>query len=174
VIAEQNGSHAPQPPGRTEPSTGTPPPHRNVRLGILYGIGAAAGQALCLILSKMGLSGEFSALSGNVIRMLAATFAIWLYTAFSRQGSETIRQLSMRPRVILLILCGAAFGPLIGVSFSLLAVQKTEIGVASTLIALTPIFMLPVGAIIFKEKFGWQAVAGTLVAIVGVGMLFLV
>ncbi|HLF89008.1 MAG TPA: DMT family transporter [Anaerolineales bacterium] len=143
-------------------------------IGILFGIGAATGQALGLILSKLGLVGDFSALSGNVIRMLAATTAIWIYTLLRNQGKETTRQLSAHPRAILFIIGGSIFGPLIGVSFSLLAVQQTEVGIASTLIALTPIFMLPVGAVVFKEKFSWQAVAGTVAALVGVAMLFLV
>ena len=175
VIAEQNGTNGkPLTGGRTAAPPSTPPQHRNYTLGILYGLGAATGQALGLILSKLGLAGDFHALSGNVIRMLAATTAIWLFTLYRKQTKETVQQLSTHSRAILLIMGGAIFGPLIGVSFSLLAVQKTEVGIASTLIALTPIFMLPIGAVVFKEKLGWQAIAGTLVAIVGVAMLFLV
>jgi drug/metabolite transporter (DMT)-like permease len=68
---------------------------------------------------------------------------------------------------------GALFGPVIGVSSSLLAVQHTGIGVASTLMALPPVFMLPISRIVFKERFGWQAVAGTLIAMAGVALLFL-
>ena len=39
--------------------------------------------------------------------------------------------------------------------------------------ALPPVFMLPISYFVFKERFGWQAVAGTLVAIAGVALLFL-
>jgi drug/metabolite transporter (DMT)-like permease len=170
VIAEQNGHNE----RRVAGSPSDSPPRHNDKRGILFGIGAATGQAVGLILSKMGLANDFPALSGNVIRMLAATTAIWLFTLYRKQAGETFQQLSANPRVLLLIFGGAIFGPLIGVSFSLLAVQKTEVGIASTLIALTPIFMLPVGAVIFKEKFGWQAIAGTVLAMVGVAMLFLV
>ena len=52
-------------------------------------------------------------------------------------------------------------------------VQHAEIGVASTLMALPPVFMLPIGYFVFKERLNWQAIAGTLLAIVGVGLLFL-
>ena len=61
---------------------------------------------------------------------------------------------------------------MIGVSSSLLAVQYTEIGVASTLMALPPIFMLPISYFVFKERFGWQAIAGTCLAMAGVALLF--
>jgi drug/metabolite transporter (DMT)-like permease len=45
--------------------------------------------------------------------------------------------------------------------------------VASTLMALPPVFLLPISYVVFKERFGWQTIAGTIVAIVGVGLLFL-
>jgi drug/metabolite transporter (DMT)-like permease len=70
------------------------------------------------------------------------------------------------------ILGGAIFGPLIGVSLSLFAIQNTNIGIASTIIALPPVFLLPIGYFIFKEHISWQAIAGTMLAVVGVGLLF--
>jgi drug/metabolite transporter (DMT)-like permease len=59
------------------------------------------------------------------------------------------------------------------VSASLLAVQHAEIGVASTLMALPPVIILPISYFIFKEKISWQAIAGTILAIAGVAILFL-
>ena len=59
-----------------------------------------------------------------------------------------------------------------GVSLSLLAVQNAQVGVASTLTSLTPVFMLPISALVFKEQLKWQAIAGTLLAMAGVAVLF--
>jgi drug/metabolite transporter (DMT)-like permease len=42
------------------------------------------------------------------------------------------------------------------------------------LMALPPVIILPIGYFAFKEKLGWQAIAGTLLAITGVAVLFLV
>jgi drug/metabolite transporter (DMT)-like permease len=39
--------------------------------------------------------------------------------------------------------------------------------------ALTPIILLPVSYFVFKEKIGWQAILGTVLAIAGVAILFL-
>jgi drug/metabolite transporter (DMT)-like permease len=77
------------------------------------------------------------------------------------------------PAVFGWVAFGALLGPVIGVSSSLLAVQHVNIGVASTLMALPLIFMLPISYLVFKERFGWQVVAGTLIAIAGVALLFL-
>jgi drug/metabolite transporter (DMT)-like permease len=61
----------------------------------------------------------------------------------------------------------------LGVLSSLFAVQHAEIGVASTLMALPPVIILPISYFVFKEKIGWQAILGTVLAIAGVAILFL-
>jgi drug/metabolite transporter (DMT)-like permease len=140
--------------------------------GIIAGGLAATGQAVGVVLAKNGLKGDFPALSGNVIRMTAAFTALWLVTLIQGQAASTIRQAKERRKSMLYILGGSIFGPLIGVSLSLFAIQNVDIGIASTIIALPPIFLLPIGHYVFKERITWKAVAGTLVAISGVGLLF--
>jgi drug/metabolite transporter (DMT)-like permease len=141
--------------------------------GLLFGVGAAAGQAIGLVLAKEGLVGDFSALSGTFMRMLAAATILWAFTLLRRQAGVTLHKLTSQPRAALWILGGSFTGPFLGVTFSLVAVQRTDVGIASTLMALPPVILLPVGYFVFKERFGWQAVLGTLVALAGVGMLFL-
>jgi drug/metabolite transporter (DMT)-like permease len=50
----------------------------------------------------------------------------------------------------------------------LVAVQLTFVGIASTLMALTPIIILPISKWVFKEQVTRRAVIGTLVCLVGV------
>jgi drug/metabolite transporter (DMT)-like permease len=78
------------------------------------------------------------------------------------------------PGVLRLIAVGAFMGPFLGVWLSLFAIQHAEVGVVSTLMALPPVLLLPVSFVLFKERFGWQAVAGTLLAMSGIALLFLV
>ena len=68
---------------------------------------------------------------------------------------------------------GAFFGPFIGIWLSLIAIKYANIGIASTLMALPPIFLLPLTRIIFKEKVSWRALFGTIFAVGGVAMIFL-
>jgi drug/metabolite transporter (DMT)-like permease len=142
-------------------------------LGILFGLGAATGQALGLITAKKGLYGDFPALSGTLVRMLVAMVTMWALTLIQRQVRFTFQQLSRNRKALWLILGGAITGPFLGVTFSLVAIQNTEVGVASTLMALPPVILLPISRIVFNEQFGWQAILGTLIAIFGVAMLFL-
>ena len=162
VVLERNGQ-----------AQDNPADSRTYTLGILFGLGAATGQALGLITAKKGLYGDFPALTATLMRMLVAMLTLWGITFFQRQAAYTIRQLVEHRRSAWLIVGGAITGPFLGVTASLIAIQNTEVGVASTLMALPPIFLLPVGHYVFGERFGWQAIAGTLVAITGVAMLFL-
>jgi drug/metabolite transporter (DMT)-like permease len=147
--------------------------HNHVR-GILFGLGAATGQALGLVLSKNGLYGDFSPISANLIRMLTAMIVLWAITLFQREARSTFERLNANRRSMRFLFVGVVAGPFLGVSLSLFAIQRTEIGIASTLMALPPVFLLPISYIFFKERFGWRAIAGTFVAVAGVAMLFLV
>jgi drug/metabolite transporter (DMT)-like permease len=142
-------------------------------VGISFGILAALGQATGLVFSKQGMLGDFSPISGNVIRMLAATIALWLMAALQKQAGKTVETLRANPSALGLLALAALIGPVAGVSLSLLAVQNTAVGVASVLTSLAPIFMLPFSRLLLKESLGWQAIAGTLLATVGVVILFL-
>jgi drug/metabolite transporter (DMT)-like permease len=141
--------------------------------GLIAGLIAATGQALGMILAKKGLSEDFPALSGNVIRMTAAFIALWAVTIIQGQVLSTVQQAGNHKSAMVYILIGSFFGPLIGVSLSLFAIQKTNIGIASTIIALPPIFLLPIGHFIFREKITWKAIMGTVLAITGVSLLIL-
>jgi drug/metabolite transporter (DMT)-like permease len=146
----------------------------NYLKGILFGIGGAIGQALGFVLAKVGLSDNFSPISANYIRMITAMVVIWVVTAIQKKLSATISQVISNPTAMWRIIAGAFSGPFVGVSLSLFALQHTSIGVASTLMALPPLFLLPVDHFYLKEKIGWGAIAGTILALVGVGILFLV
>ena len=146
---------------------------RHYWLGIALGIGAALGQALGLIASKVGMEGDFAPLSANVIRMLVAMAVMWAYTLLRGEAQPTFKALGDK-KASLATLGGSLVGPFIGVWLSLIAVQLTRVGIASTLMALPPVLVLPLSHWIFKEKITWQAVAGTAVAIGGVALLFLI
>jgi drug/metabolite transporter (DMT)-like permease len=112
-------------------------PHGHTRRGVLFGTLAGLGQAVWLVLSKQGMSGDFSPFQANAIRMLAAVLFIWALAVFEGKVATTISTLREKPQVIRLIALGALMGPVLGVSASLSAIQYAEIGVASTLMAWT-------------------------------------
>lgn len=149
-------------------------PHGHTRRGIFFGILAGLGQATGLVLSKQGMLGEFSPFQANAIRMFTALLFTWILTFIQGKTGATVLMFREKPKAIRLLALGALVGPVLGVSSSLFAVQHTEIGTASTLMALSPVIILPISYFVYKEKIGWQAITGTLLAIAGVAVLFMV
>jgi drug/metabolite transporter (DMT)-like permease len=142
-------------------------------IGILLGLGGAAGQAGGMILSKLGLANDFPAFSGNAIRLFAAAITIWLITAAQKKAVPSYHKLRQHPKALWPLLGGVLLGPILGVWLSLIAVQNTEVGIATTLSSLTPIFLLPIGYVAFRERITRRAVGGTLIAFAGTALLFL-
>ena len=64
-------------------------------------------------------------------------------------------------------------GPFIGVSLSLMAVQYTEAGIASTLMALTPIFILWPAHLFFHQRVTFKEIVGAIVSVIGVSLFFI-
>jgi drug/metabolite transporter (DMT)-like permease len=145
---------------------------RRYVIGVLYGFGGALGQALGLVLAKRGLANDFPALSAVVIRMLVAMSAMWIGTFFLKQARPTIQCVLEKRDALKFIVLGSLVGPFIGVWMSLVAIQNTYVGLASTLMALTPVIMLPIVRWVFKERVSQRAVVGTFVSIIGVAVIY--
>lgn len=149
------------------------PPARRYGQGIWLAIGGAAGQAIGLLFSRMGLAGGYSAVSATLVRVSVA--AVILALAGFLRGTLRRRLAVMKDRKALLeITAGSLTGPVLGVILSLVAIAHAHIGVASALMSLTPVLLLPVAHFLFKEEVTARAIGGTLVALLGVVLLFLV
>lgn len=124
-----------------------------------------------MIFAKKGLPPEFPALSGVVIRVIVATIFVWVFAFLSKNAISNIKRIKENKQALKFTMLGALIGPLMGVWLSLVAVQLAKVGIASTLMSLTPIFHLPIGKFL-KEKISHQAIFGTIIALVGVAIIF--
>ena len=141
-------------------------------LGVLLGLGGALGQATGLLLAKNGLVDGFSAISGNFIRVSVAAVTLGLIMLF--RGKLWSQFAKLKDRTAAIQLTGASTtGPVLGVILSLVAISHAKIGVASTLMSLAPLFMLPLAAVFFGERITLRSLLGTLIAVVGSVLLFL-
>lgn len=144
-------------------------PFRITLKGILLGAGGSVCQGSGLVLSKMGLD-HVDGMSGTFIRMaVAAPCFTVIYLAVGNRIKEALAD---RPGLAY-ALGGAFFGPFLGVTLSLVAVKHTHAGVAMTILSTTPITVLPYSALVYKERLTFRAVAGALVAVIGVAILCL-
>ena len=136
---------------------------KHFALGILLGIGGAVGQAVGLILARKGLYGQFPPISANLIRVSAASLGFLLISLGRGEIAAHLRKLKDKP-ALRQIFGAALLGPVTGVVLSLYAISHTQIGVASTLMSLSTLFLLPISRVVFKERISLRALIGTLIA----------
>lgn len=158
-------------------------------VGIVMGLLGAMGQAGGLIFSKAGMGMAapdglmnemagvdpssvvpISPVLGTLIRMLAGTAILLAYAAARATFGETWRKLGNR-RALAQTSAGAFFGPFIGVTLSLVAVKYANTAVAATIMGTSPVLVIPIVAIAYKQKVTLRAVVGALVAVAGVTIL---
>lgn len=141
------------------------------RKGLFFAFLGAAGQAAGLILSKYGMQ-DYDAFSATQIRIITGIIGFIILITLMKRWGRLFATFSHKPAMKRIVL-GSIFGPFLGVSFSLLAIQNTATGVASTLMAITPVLIIPPYMIIYKTRVGWAEVAGAVLSVVGVALLFL-
>ena len=139
--------------------------------GILLAFGGAVGQGSGAVLSKFGMA-SYDAFSASQIRVIAGVFGFSLIFTLTRRWKgvfTTVKDIkAMKP-----ILIGSFFGPFIGVGLSMVALQHTSAGIASTLMATVPVFILLPSVLFFGEKLTWREVLGAFITVGGIAVFFI-
>jgi drug/metabolite transporter (DMT)-like permease len=139
--------------------------------GLLLAFGGAAGQGIGAVISKLGM-GSYDPFASSQIRTVAGilgfAFIISLTRNWKKFRSSIVHQKALKP-----LLVGSFFGPFLGVSLSLLAFQHTKVGIASTLIATVPVFILLPSVLLLGEKLNWKEVLGACLAVGGMFVFFI-
>jgi drug/metabolite transporter (DMT)-like permease len=142
------------------------------KYGIFLAFMGALGQAGGLILSKKGLIGYNHPMAATQIRIIAAIICFALAFFLLKRWPHMQKALADK-KAMVMASSGAVFGPALGVSLSLVAVQYTNAGIAATIMALVPVFVIPPSVWIFKEKVKFKEIIGAIIAVFGVSVLFI-
>jgi drug/metabolite transporter (DMT)-like permease len=141
--------------------------------GVLFGFGGMFGQASGYVLSKTGMqteSGYLDAFSATQIRAIAAFICFLVFfTVTGKWGN--VKAAVRNTTAVLFTAIGSAIGPFLGVSLSLLILHYMTTGVASTFLALVPVFIIPFSIFLHKEHVSIRAVAGAVTAVFGIYLL---
>lgn len=139
--------------------------------GLLYAFIGALGQSFGLVFSKFGM-GNYNPFAATQIRIIAALVGFCIIITVSKRWKEIAA--SFQDKIAIRnISIGSFFGPFIGVSFSLLAVQHTSTGIVSTITSISPILIIPASIMIFKEKVLPKEIVGAMICLIGVSLLFI-
>jgi len=157
---------------RTKPAAGGAGPGGHVTPGgILLGLGGALGQASGLVLSKIGM-GTYNAMAATQVRVLAGMTGYALLF-FALGWWPNVRRGLADRKALGLAALGAFFGPFLAVTLALVAIRAIAAGVAASIMALTPVLILPLVVVLRGERVGLGGLVGALVAVSGVALLFL-
>ena len=139
--------------------------------GLVYAFIGALGQAFGLVFSKFGM-GSYDPFAATQIRIIAAIIGFSIVISITRNWSKVFSAFKDM-RAIKFISIGSIFGPFMGVSLSLLAVQNAPTGVVSTITSITPILLIPVSIFVFKEKIFPKEIFGAIITLFGITLLFI-
>lgn len=148
------------------------------RKGVFLAFVGAAGQGIGFVLAKYGMEqaggsgSDLDPLSATLIRMMAACLFIWIVVMAGGRLSAIRASFSDRG-ALKLAAGGAFFGPFIGVWMSMVALGYLMTGVAATLMSLMPVIIIPVLWIVFRQPTNPRGILGAVIAVIGVGILFL-
>lgn len=153
--------------------------------GVLLGIGAGVGQGVGLVLSKIGMNyyelsipaeagavNDLMPFASTLVRAITGLIGFLIVMSFRRELS-TLCSAVKDGKGMKAALGATITGPFIGVSLSLMAVQYTEAGVASTLMALTPILILWPSHLIFGQRITTKEIIGAFISVIGVSLFFI-
>jgi drug/metabolite transporter (DMT)-like permease len=157
--------------GRSEPNSRV---SRLTGAGIFYAFLGACGQAAGLITAKLAFNeGPINGLAATLVRILSALILLVPAAVISGHYRSPWKIFSGQRTAFGLTLLGAILGPCLGITFSLIAVAHAKVAIAATIMATVPIIMLPLVKLIYDEDLNWRAYSGALIAVIGVGILFL-
>ena len=150
--------------------------------GVLFGIGAGLGQGVGLVLSKVGMT-HYEALittpetlsimpfSSTFMRAVTGLVGFSLVMLFTGKTRKVLSGIHDR-RGMTFALVATLTGPFLGVSLSLMATLYTSTGIAQTIMAMTPVFILLPSWYFLPQRITLLEILGAIISVVGVTLFF--
>lgn len=144
---------------------------KNLLLGVLFAVLATLGQVTGAIFSKASMA-DLDAYTAAQIRLVGGNLGMMILLTFLRQW-PTVPAVCKSRSGRLTIMASVILGTLIGMVMSMIAIKMTQVAVASMLMSLMPVMILPISAFFLKEKVTSREVYGALLTLFGVVLLLL-
>jgi drug/metabolite transporter (DMT)-like permease len=140
-----------------------------LRRGVLLALVATIVQAEGMVLAKQGTS-EYDPAALALIRILGAVIGyLVLITVLGRWRAMT--EAAKQRRTMTILAGGTIVGPCLGVTTLMIAFQGCHEGVVTTILATTPVMILPFSIFLYGERVSLRALGGAVVAVAGVAVL---
>jgi drug/metabolite transporter (DMT)-like permease len=140
-------------------------------IGIIFGILAALCQAVGLIMMKPILNAGVDPIASAAIRTLIS--CILLSFTFLLKSKNFVSKEPISLSIVKKSIISGFLGMALGMSLLLVALQKADAGIVATLSSTSPIMILFLIWILTKKVPSLGAWIGTILAIIGTGLIFI-
>jgi drug/metabolite transporter (DMT)-like permease len=139
--------------------------------GVSFALVSALGQASGAVLSRAALAETaISPLWSTLLRLIGGVLLLLLWIPLQKQPYFGFKPLQSK-QLLGIITITALFSTYLGILLQQTALKYTATGIAQSLLATSPLFVLPI-AIGMGEVVSPRAFLGVLVALGGIGLLF--
>jgi drug/metabolite transporter (DMT)-like permease len=139
--------------------------------GLVFALLGTIGQATGLVLSKYGMEG-YNVFGATQIRVIAGSIGFIFLITFVKRWSR-VKSATRDAKTMRYMILGAIFGPFIGVYLSLLSVKYTSVGIASTIMSIIPVLIIPPAIWFYKERVTFKEIIGAIITVGGVVLFFI-
>ncbi len=143
-------------------------------LGILLALGGAACQGIGLVVAKLGLEAHDGAISpfhATFMRMSVGFVGTYVLDIIRRAPHRPLREAFVDKSAARAMYLGVLFGPIIGVTCSLIAARYLEVAIAQTIMSMVPFVVIAIASIVYRQPVRWRSVVGAIIAVIGVVLL---
>lgn len=138
--------------------------------GIVYISIATIFEAIGIVFTKIGSSG-YNPSSSTQIRMICALGVFIVFLSVKKLWKKIF--LVLRDRKSILLITGGTITATAGITFLVMALNLGNAGVISTISSTSPILIIPISFIFFKEKIKLKEIIGAFVSVGGIALFFL-
>lgn len=143
-------------------------------IGIFYGFLSAIGQGIGLIFAKLSYSyGNLHSFTATFVRIFTSVLVLLIFSILLNRYKNPFQLYLNDRKSFKYVLIGSIIGPYLGISLSFIAIENTSVGIAATLMSTTPIMLIPLSKYFYKEQIHFISIIGTIIAVLGVSLLFI-
>jgi drug/metabolite transporter (DMT)-like permease len=140
-----------------------------MRMGVLFGLGAALGQAVGALIARPYMAGGLDPYLGSLIRVGASGLAMGVLATLPFSPPRPVH---MTRTALLLTAATALIGLLLGMTLFLYALQGSQTGIIATLSATSPVIILPLLWLRTGQRPSAKSWAGAALAVTGLALIF--
>lgn len=143
--------------------------------GVAFAALGAISQGLGLVCAKKGLihpgSISIHPIHATWIRMGIGTLVTYLIGFFRSNMWKEFKEITFTKSIFKPVITGTVFGPVTGVTMSMLSVTVLEVSLTQTIFSLLPISVMFTARLMGKEKLSVVSLIAALISILGVVVL---